>query len=198
VLPRSSWTLLAPALLAVAAVVAGGLGGLILGFAAVVLALDRLLDRLIGLAGSGSMQAEYRFDRLARERRHAALARRLRRRPAVADELAYLDEEAGWAATAQRRALGMQTIAIPSIVGTVDRHKAEAFDREFRPPDWTRGRWSLMYRAVMGGTSLPPIAVVRVGDEHYVRDGHHRVSVARALGAAGIEAEVMELRAPPA
>jgi hypothetical protein len=35
-----------------------------------------------------------------------------------------------------------------------------------------------------------------VGDEHYVSDGHHRVSVARALGVAGIEADVTELRRP--
>jgi hypothetical protein len=37
---------------------------------------------------------------------------------------------------------------------------------------------------------LPPIAVVRVGDEYAVRDGHHRVSVARARGALTIDATV--------
>jgi hypothetical protein len=35
---------------------------------------------------------------------------------------------------------------------------------------------------------MPPISVYRVGDLHFVRDGHHRVSVARALGAATIDA----------
>jgi hypothetical protein len=43
--------------------------------------------------------------------------------------------------------------------------------------------------------SLPPVSVFRIGEEHYVRDGHHRVSVARALGETSIDAEVVEL--PP-
>jgi ParB-like nuclease domain len=41
---------------------------------------------------------------------------------------------------------------------------------------------------------LPPISVYRLCGAHYVRDGHHRVSVARALGATEIDAEVTELR----
>jgi hypothetical protein len=54
-----------------------------------------------------------------------------------------------------------------------------------------------MWLAARRGTALPPIAVYRIGDEHFVRDGHHRVTVARALGAAGIEADVVELRRRP-
>jgi hypothetical protein len=42
---------------------------------------------------------------------------------------------------------------------------------------------------------MPPIDVYRVGDRHFVRDGHHRVSVARSLGATRIDAEVVELEA---
>ena len=87
----------------------------------------------------------------------------------------------------------MQTIAIDSIVGTSDRHKAEAFDHAFRPPDWSRGRWTEMCHAAQHGTELPPISVYRVGESHFVRDGHHRVSVARALGAGSIDAHVVEL-----
>ena len=40
---------------------------------------------------------------------------------------------------------------------------------------------------------LPPISVYRFEGRHYVRDGHHRVSVARALGQADIDADVTEL-----
>ena len=40
---------------------------------------------------------------------------------------------------------------------------------------------------------MPPISVYRVGEAHYIRDGHHRVSVARALGAAAIDGHVVEL-----
>ena len=47
--------------------------------------------------------------------------------------------------------------------------------------------------AARRGAPLPPISVYRLGDRHYVDDGHHRVSVARALGMAAIDAEVTEL-----
>jgi hypothetical protein len=181
---------LLPVLLAAAAVAVAGLGGVLLGFTAVALLLDRLLDRTP--VGSGVTDAETLYRGLARRRRRVALARRLRRRPA--DELAYLPVDAGWAAIAQRRRLGVQAIPIDSIVGTVDRRKAVAFDRSFRPPRWSQGRWTQMCIAARRGTPLPPISVYRAGREHFVRDGHHRVSVARALGADSIDAEVVELR----
>jgi hypothetical protein len=189
-LSRRSLSRLVPAgLLAVAAAMTGGLSGVLLGFFAVLLVIDRLLDRVLGSAGSGSLEADHVFRRLAHERRRAA------RRPG-GGELAYLAEDTGWVARAQRRPLGIQTVELGSIVGTVDRHKATSFDRGFRPPDWSRGRWTLMYRAARNGAEMPPISVYRVGDQHYVRDGHHRVSVARASGAQAIDAEVVELRAP--
>ena len=87
----------------------------------------------------------------------------------------------------------MQPIEVASIVGTVDPHKAEAFDAEFRPPPYGRARWSQMCHAVQTGAALPPISVYRFEGRHYVRDGHHRVSVARALGAIDIDADVTEL-----
>jgi hypothetical protein len=56
-----------------------------------------------------------------------------------------------------------------------------------------------MFRAARRGARLPPISVYRVGAQHYVRDGHHRVSVAHALGVDSIDAEITELLAssPP-
>jgi hypothetical protein len=184
-------TFLLPVLLAAAAVVVAGLAGVLLGFTAILLTIDRLLDRT--LEGSNIAVADSNFAALTRQRRRAVLARRIRRRPASGDELAYLPVDAGWAAVAQRRRLGVQTIAIDSIVGTVDSHKAVAFDRSFRPPTWSRGRWTQMCLAARRGTPLPPISVYRAGREHFVRDGHHRVSVARALGAVSIDANVVEL-----
>jgi hypothetical protein len=173
-------------LLAVAAVLTGGLSGVLLGFFAALLVIDRVLDRVIGPVGAGSLEADHAFRRLAHERRR--MARR------GEGELAYLPEDHGWVALAQRERLGLQTVEIGSIVGTVDGHKATSFDRAFRPPDWSRGRWTLMYRAARRGAPMPPVSLYRVGDEHYVRDGHHRVSVARAIGAHAIDAEVVELR----
>ena len=170
------------ALLAVAGagLAVGGVPGFLLVFTATLVAIDRLLD----LSGATVAGAERAFGRVARRRRY-------RRRHVAA--LEYLADDAGWAATAPRRRLGAQTIAIDSIAGTTDPHKAEAFDRDFRPPSWSRGRWTQMYLAAQRGASLPPISVYRVGDRHYVRDGHHRVSVARATGADAIDANVVEL-----
>jgi hypothetical protein len=169
--------LVLPALLFPAGLVLGGVPGFLLAFTAVALAADRALD----LGGTRLVGADDAF-------------RRARRRSS--GTLTYLADDVGWAATCPRRRLGVQPIAVGSIVGTSDRHKAEAFDREFRPPEWSRGRWTQMYGAAQRGSELPAISVYRVGDEHFLRDGHHRVSVARALGAHEIEAHVVELVRP--
>ena len=170
-----------PAALLAGGIALGGVPGFIAGFVAALLGIDRLLDRLHGYGSAGIEDAGRRFDRLARERR---------RRPS---RLAYLAEDVGPAATAKRVRLGVQPIPVASIAGTVDPHKAEAFDAEFRPPPYGRARWSQMCHAVQIGTALPPISVYRFEGRHYVRDGHHRVSVARALEQADIDADVTVL-----
>jgi hypothetical protein len=166
--------------LALAAGITGGLSGVLLGCLATLLVVDRVLDRLIGPAGAGSLEADHVFRRLGHQRRREA------KRGCGA--LVYLPEDTGWASLAQRRLRGIETVEVASIVGTVDRHKATSFDCAFRPPDWSRGRWTLMFRAARRGTEMPPVSLYRVGQEHYVRDGHHRVSVARARGATTIDA----------
>jgi hypothetical protein len=184
--PRLVATLAVPGALGAAAVaaavVAGGLPGFLLGFTAVLVAIDRLLD----LGDLRTVGADRAFARLARERRG-----RLRRR--ASPGLTYLADDTGWAAVVPRRRLGVQTIAISSIAGTTDAHKAEAFDHALRPPEWSRGRWTQLYIAAQRGMPLPPVSVYRVGEQHYLRDGHHRASVARALGADCIDAQVVEL-----
>jgi hypothetical protein len=177
----------APALLVVAAIVLGGVAGILLAFLAGLLVADRILDRVIGGTGFDWLDADRRFQRLRRRRHRARGA-----------PLAYLADDTGWAAAAPRKRIGVQAIALESIVGTSDRHKADAFDDGFHPPEWSRGRWTQLYLAAQRGAQLPPISVYRVGDEHYVRDGHHRVSVARALGSSQIDADVVELRPPRA
>jgi hypothetical protein len=182
-----------PAAVMGSGVVLGGVGGVIVGFFGLLLFIERMLDRLAGLTGGGRGEAERIYLRLARERRMEELRRRVQRRAPEDDALAYLAEDSGWAAVANRRPLGVVTIPTVSIVGTVDRKKAQSFDRTFRPPAWSRERWIQMCFAARRGTTLPPISVYRVGNQHYLRDGHHRVSVARALQADSIEAEVVEL-----
>ena len=87
----------------------------------------------------------------------------------------------------------IQVIPLDSIVGTVDRRRGE-FDRDFRPSAGARARWERIAEARKRGEAMPPIDVYRIGDLHFVRDGHHRVSVARALGDTDIDAHVTEVR----
>jgi uncharacterized protein (DUF1015 family) len=87
----------------------------------------------------------------------------------------------------------LQAISLESVVGTAEPAKARVFDSRFRSPHSSRQRWERLWIASRRGAMIPPISVYRVGDEHYVDDGHHRVSVAHALGMAAIDAEVIEL-----
>ena len=64
------------------------------------------------------------------------------------------------------------------------------FDRAFRPAASARSRWERLWLAEQQGAALPPISVVQVGNSYAVRDGHHRVSVAKARGAVVIDATI--------
>jgi hypothetical protein len=118
------------------------------------------------------------------------MARLRGRAPACLD---VFDDGAGWAATAEHRALGVQAIAIDSVTGTAEAIKARAFDRAFRPEAESAEHWKRLWLAQAHGAALPPISVYRVGGQHVVRDGHHRISVARDHGLLTIEADVVEL-----
>jgi hypothetical protein len=66
------------------------------------------------------------------------------------------------------------------------------FDRAFRPlKSHSRDRWLTVASARLRDIPLPRVMLVRIGDRYFVRDGHHRISVARALGEAYIDAEVV-------
>ena len=62
----------------------------------------------------------------------------------------------------------------------------------FRPlVNHTRDRWVSIAIARHQGINLPPVELIQVGEEYFVRDGHHRVSVAKTFGQATIEAQVL-------
>ena len=94
--------------------------------------------------------------------------------------------------TKRRRERPAARLEIPldAIAGTVEPSRADLFDGEFRPRSIVRDRWERLWLAEHRGVALPPISVVRVRDGYAVRDGHHRVSVARARGALTIDAAV--------
>jgi uncharacterized ParB-like nuclease family protein len=91
---------------------------------------------------------------------------------------------------------GVQEIPLDRIVGSAaPPSKTGDFDPEFSPVNRrTRDRWTRIYREMVEGDELPPIDVYKVDDDYYVIDGHHRVSVARSLGRATINARVVEVR----
>ena len=141
------------------------------------------------MTGSGTIDAERAFAQASRARRRAALARLLRRKPAVCGRLEVYDERAlSRAVPGAWR--GIREIPVGAICGTLEPSRAALFDRGFRPTRAARCRWQRVWLAEHRGTVLPPISVVRVGDAYAVRDGHHRVSVARARGALTIDATV--------
>jgi hypothetical protein len=84
----------------------------------------------------------------------------------------------------------VREIPLDAIAGTVEPSRANMFDGDFRPAAGARSRWQRLWLAEHRGAVLPPISVARVRDGFAVRDGHHRVSVARARGAAAVDAIV--------
>ncbi|MGB3306435.1 MAG: hypothetical protein WBA63_09650 [Thermomicrobiales bacterium] len=86
---------------------------------------------------------------------------------------------------------GLQTVPISQIVGSMDRF--QDFDRTFLPrKKHTQNRWKNVDRAFYQDVRLPPIQLYKVGDIYFVKDGNHRVSVARERGVEFIDAEVIE------
>lgn len=83
-------------------------------------------------------------------------------------------------------------VPVEAIVGSVAR--TDEFDREFRPlTSRVRERWRAVMCASASGVGLPPVELTRLGDMYFVRDGHHRIAVARALGRPTVDANVVRL-----
>lgn len=83
----------------------------------------------------------------------------------------------------------LEDIPLEAIVGSVGRY--QDFTREFLPlVDEDRGRWVGVKLAMTGLEGVPPIEVYRLGEAYFVKDGNHRVSVARQLGSKYIQAYV--------
>lgn len=132
-------------------------------------------------------EAEKAFRRARRGRRRDALTRRLRRACADCGRLAVACSSAAPRRSAQR---GVHEIPLEEITATLEPNRAAQFDHEFRPAPLTRARWQRVWMAMQAGAPLPPISVVPTGDGYAIRDGHHRVSVAKWSGFATISAVV--------
>ncbi|WP_028848926.1 chromosome partitioning protein ParB [Thermocrispum agreste] len=142
--------------------------------------------------GFPKADAENDFLRARRKQVRAALAAWLRREPDDVNVMLPFDEVVEALGRKGERRLGLRVIRLESIVGSVDRTRD--FDRWFRPTSSrVRARWERLAAAHRRGEPIPPIEVYRVGELHFVSDGHHRVSVACALGLKEIEAYVTEV-----
>jgi hypothetical protein len=87
---------------------------------------------------------------------------------------------------------GIRLVPVDQIVGSTDR--CHDYDSAFRPLRAnSAGRWVSVARGYAAGRSLPPVQLYQVAGLYFVRDGHHRISVARVRGQGWVDAEVVEI-----
>jgi hypothetical protein len=145
--------------------------------------------RSTGLSG---VDAQHDFLRARRRATIAKLAARLRGEPDDVGVVLPYEEVTQALGFVSERSAGLQVVPLDQIVGSVDRGRD--FDRRFRPTSGrSRGRWEQIAAAARRGEAFPPVDLMKVGQLYFVRDGHHRVSVARALGRPDIDAYVTEV-----
>lgn len=145
--------------------------------------------RWMGAAVREIEQLERRYAAACRQGRlAAAVGRALGRRTA----LLSLDELLGGRMAGAGRSVGLRSVPIARIVASEGR--AGDFDRRFRPlQSHTWERWRSVAAALLAGAALPPVELLAVGDRYAVRDGHHRISAAAALGARDVDALVTRI-----
>jgi hypothetical protein len=137
-------------------------------------------------------QVEKDFDRARRKASLRRLRNRLRRDGDHEHLLSF--EEAKDALTRWTQAYqGMRIVEVNKITGSVGRYRD--FDGSFLPLKVSMGeRWGRIDRAYHRGDELPAVSLYKIGEAYFVRDGNHRVSVARYHKVAAIDAEVVEIR----
>jgi hypothetical protein len=150
---------------------------------------SRLALAILGLAVIDRSRAAWR-----RRRSDGA-----RRRYIARAVLPSLYDRVPGASTAPRRRIGYRTVPLDRIVGTL-RHPSQN-TADFLPLPRLRGRnwearWQRIQRAMDRLAVLPPVDLIKVGDDYYVEDGHNRVGAAMQSGAVAIDADVTELLLP--
>lgn len=91
---------------------------------------------------------------------------------------------------ASHRTIATVVVPLSKIVGSEGR--SEDFDADFRPLKMhNRERWISVAAARQTGVVLPAVELLQSGDKYYVRDGHHRISVAKLMGQLEIDARVV-------
>lgn len=101
------------------------------------------------------------------------------------------------AAIAGRRSLGLRSVPLDRVAGTLRRPSQNTAD--FLPLPQLRGRnWQARWQRILAANdrleTLPPVELVKVGERYFVEDGHNRVAAARRSGAVEVDAVVTELQ----
>ncbi|HEX3833961.1 MAG TPA: hypothetical protein VHW04_18420 [Solirubrobacteraceae bacterium] len=142
--------------------------------------------------GMPRLDAQNDFLRARRRAAASRVAARLRGEPGDVRMVLPYEEVIEALGFVSEHPAGVEVVALDTIVGSVDRERD--FDRSFRPTSGrVRSRWENIAAAMRRGEPLPPVDLLRIGEIYFVRDGHNRVSVARALGRRDIEAYVTEV-----
>jgi hypothetical protein len=129
------------------------------------------------------------FYRARRRALVGALSDMMRGRP---NSLVHFDDLRRRVRVRGQRYLGHQTVDVDRIIGSEGRY--DDFDRHFLPRhNAIKTRWRSIDRAHHQSVHLPPVDLYKIGDVYFVKDGNHRVSVAREHGQHFIDAYVTEL-----
>jgi hypothetical protein len=137
-------------------------------------------------------QVEKDFDRALLKASLRRWKNRLRR-DCANEHLLSFEEAKGTLAQWTQSYRGMRTVEVEKITGSVGR--CQDFDVSFLPLKKSMDqRWGRIDRAYHRGDELPAVSLFKIGEAYFVRDGNHRVSVAKYHGVVEIDAEVVEIR----
>jgi hypothetical protein len=132
------------------------------------------------------------FDRARRKAAWRQVISRFTRRR---NELLRFDEVRRQLHAQGQHYAGARAVPLAAIVGSIGRYRD--FDSAFLPrQNQTRRRWLNIDRAHYEDLTLPPIELYGLGETYFVKDGNHRVSVAREHGQIYVDANVIEIEAP--
>lgn len=148
--------------------------------------LHKTIEQQFGKGESIDPRAANLFDKAYRNPNATGLGKLFQKENKA---LLILEDALKNESTGNRHYAGSSAVDLKAIRGTVDRDGD--FDMEFRPIQrGTELRWQRVATAMLRGLDLPPVELVKLGDCYFVKDGHHRVSVAKALGYGYIDAIV--------
>jgi len=108
-----------------------------------------------------------------------------------AQRLLHMEEFRAACTVVSDRHAGVESASIAHIRGSVNEGRTYDFDADFRPlKRHNRERWLRLAEACQRGVRIPPVKLIKIGEIYFVQDGHHRISVHRAMGLTEIQADV--------